>query len=404
MTKKEFFDGMNLLFPNKYSTETILKYYNNYFNKGKASSSTDKITFPQFTFVFYDKISPSDETVVNTNLNKLSKITTSRSQSMSRTCQSWLPKHPFITDRHYQLVTPFDSDPMEKLKRIIISSNKDYVSYIKQKIEESGSGIINLHEFRHILQYFNIGLTSIEIEDILKRAGMTRDGKINLRDLLYFVTADDKNLVKASTNVKITLGEIKQLLYKYYSNPKLAFEFSDSRKVNKMDFDKFRTIVCEMYVRDGKKTPNFALLKTTFDFIDLRKDGIIDMNEWANCFGKTMGKLDLFKRSVQVDALRKWETSESIIEIYKAIARSRKFLWEKAKMFTLGRGQGNMINANNLIKILQEHFSGFRLTNTQWNMIVDIAKNDTSGFIDFDLFISIVEHCANKQKSQPRFK
>ncbi|MCQ2816312.1 MAG: HU domain-containing protein [archaeon] len=402
MTKKEFFEGINNLFPNKYTTETILKYYNFYFNKD--NNNQDKITFSQYAFIYYDKVSPPDELKIHKKLNKISHISTSYSQQLLNNGRI-LPNHPFEVEPHKKLQTPFDLDALEKLKRIKDSSSKDYVSYIKQKIEESGNGIVNLYEFRNIIKYFNIGLTNIEIEDIIKRSGMSRDGKINLNDFLYYITVDDKQLNKADNNVKITLAEIKQLLYKYYSNPKLAFEFSDSRKLNQMDFDKFRTIVCEMYTRDSKKIPNFTLLKNTFNYVDLRKDGVIDMNEWTNSFGRNMGKLDLLKKSPQVKALRQWETSDGVIAIYKAIARSKKILWDKVKKFSFVKGgQGAVINADNLIKILQDTFPNIVLTNTQWKMIVDIAKNDASGFVEFDLFINIVEHCAFKQRSQPRFK
>jgi hypothetical protein len=35
----------------------------------------------------------------------------------------------------------------------------------------------------------------------------------------------DKHLGQIKENTKFLLGEIKQLIYKYYSNPRFAFEF-----------------------------------------------------------------------------------------------------------------------------------------------------------------------------------
>ena len=73
------------------------------------------------------------------------------------------------------------------------------------------------------------------------------------------------------------------------------------------------------YIFNNKPMPNFALLKNTYDYIDLRKDGMIDMVEWTNAFGDMKGKLDAIKpknKEVkrQLKKLRKWETSNDIIK------------------------------------------------------------------------------------------
>ena len=64
-----------------------------------------------------------------------------------------------------------------------------------------------------------------------------------------------------------------------------------------------------------------------YDYIDIRKDGIIDINEWNKIFAGAEGKLDLIADEFipsQLRILRQWETSNYIIEIYKMIAKSRK--------------------------------------------------------------------------------
>jgi hypothetical protein len=35
-----------------------------------------------------------------------------------------------------------------------------------------------------------------------------------------------------------------------------------------------------MYSKETKPMPNFTLLKSVFEYIDLRKDGVLDINEW----------------------------------------------------------------------------------------------------------------------------
>jgi len=34
----------------------------------------------------------------------------------------------------------------------------------------------------------------------------------------------------------------------------------------------------------GEPIPGFSIIKDIFDFIDIRRDGIIDMNEWMQTF------------------------------------------------------------------------------------------------------------------------
>lgn len=51
-----------------------------------------------------------------------------------------------------------------------------------------------------------------------------------------------------------------------------------------MDFDTYKTLICNMYNSETKDLPNYILLKNTYDFIDIRGDGVIDINEWSKTF------------------------------------------------------------------------------------------------------------------------
>ena len=46
-----------------------------------------------------------------------------------------------------------------------------------------------------------------------------------------------------------------------------------------------------MYYRNEQTFPNFTQIKNAFDACDLRKDGIIDINEWCKVLGSYNGKL-----------------------------------------------------------------------------------------------------------------
>lgn len=51
-----------------------------------------------------------------------------------------------------------------------------------------------------------------------------------------------------------------------------------------MTFDRFRALVNKLFQKESKPAPNFSLIKGAFEFIDIRKDGKIDINEWLRTF------------------------------------------------------------------------------------------------------------------------
>ena len=142
------------------------------------------------------------------------------------------------------------------------------------------------------------------------------------------------------------------------------------------------------------------MMKNCYDYIDLRKDGLIDLVEWSNVFGSLSGKLDLSKSidyKKGIKTLQKWEVSNNLIEVYKNIAKNRKLITQKVKMVAFG----SFIQEDNLINILKEMLPQNKFNNTQWRMIVEIGNKDPRGFINYDTFIMIVENCA-KREEMPR--
>ena len=43
-------------------------------------------------------------------------------------------------------------------------------------------------------------------------------------------------------------------------------------------------MVTKLFQLAREETPSFPLIKDMFDFIDIRRDGIIDMSEWMQSF------------------------------------------------------------------------------------------------------------------------
>ena len=69
--------------------------------------------------------------------------------------------------------------------------------------------------FRNMIKRLDLGLTNIEIEDIINKSGITSDGYINLVDFYKYITGENKNLLISKINIMQILKELKQLIYKY---------------------------------------------------------------------------------------------------------------------------------------------------------------------------------------------
>ena len=409
ITKKEFFDGINRIFPNKYQTNTILNYYQKIFKKklnknntietNKQNDEFTNIKFSEFNYVYYSDF--QFDNYFSKTLKNYSKILTTRPIIKGIPFKTF--NSPFEVKEHEKFETPYDLDPLEKVKRLILSSKMDFKKEFKEIISQTSNGLVNQFEFRNIIKKLDIGLTNIEIEDIIHKSGMGTDGNINLVDFYKYIIDENKNLVISKKHVLEQLKEIKQLIYKYYSNPRLAFELNDKEAVGKIDFDKFKKIIYDLYKREKMELTSYGVLKYVYDYIDIRKDGIIDINEWNKIFSGAEGKLDISPDDVlpsQMRILRQWETSNYIIEIYRIIAKNRKIIKDKAKLFTI-EPNSMLIKASDLIYVLKSILTKIKLSQTQWKMIVSIGDKDKSGIIDFNTFISVIDTTAKMGTSHP---
>ena len=117
----------------------------------------------------------------------------------------------------------------------------------------------------------------------------------------------------------------------------------------------------------------------------------IDSDEWSTIFSKTEGSLDKKGNSEKkIKDLRNWEVTDDVIKIYKLIAKNRKIIKEKFKLFSVVNNC-LLIHSKDLINILKEVLFGIELNNYQWKLITSIGKKGRSGFVDFQTFINVIE-------------
>ena len=404
ITKKEFFEGINKLFPNKFQTNTILNYYN-IIKKNNAITNENKneelniIKYSEFNYIFYNKINYDKDFTLS--LKKNSKIKTTRNDINEFHFSS--SKSPFKIKIHPNAQTPYDLDPLNKIKKLILSSKIDFKTEFRKFIYKSENGNANKYQFRNIIKQLNLGLTNIEIEDIMFKSGLTNEGYINLIDFYKYITEENNSIYTYKINIIESLKELKQLLIKYYTNPKLGFELNDIDNKKIIDFDKFKKIIIDLYKRDGRSypLPPYSILKSMYDFIDIRKDGIIDLNEWSKTFGSFPGKIDKKENDKNNSNLRSWEMTNNILDVYKLIARNNKIIKEKVKLNSIS-GDSSIIQTDNLIQILKDVLPMVFLTPTQWRMIVSLGEGYNVGLVDYNTFIKIIKLSSKISKSHIR--
>ena len=260
-------------------------------------------------------------------------------------------------------------------------------------------GKANIYQIKNMIRNLGLGLTNIEIEDIMYKSGILNDGHINLIDFYHFITSENKTSLIYKKNIIEAMKDFKQLIIKYYTNPKLAFEFNDIYNKKLMEFETFKKIVIDVYKRENRSCPPppYSLLKSMYDFIDIRKDNIIDINEWNKTFCEFEGKLDY--EIDKSNGLKKWEATNNLMEIYKLIARNHKIIQEKIKEHSI-TGDCTIIHIDNLINALKEALPKVYLSHTQWRMIASLGEEISLGLINYNSFIKVIKQISRISKSQ----
>ena len=445
ITLKEFFDAFENFFPGKYATNTILKYLNKYFNisipgnKNNLINKKDTISFSEFNYIYFDTVK-SNNSFINKKILD-TKLMTNR-QDISNKLKNDLINNPqnnfyysnLFKKKFQELSTPFDNDPLTKIKRIVCSSKYNLNNFFEKVKAECGNEnyIVNKYQFRNIIKSLDIGLTNLEIDQIMFKCGkVSYDGNLNLKEFINFLYNQNSILSEGQKNISPIISEIKSLIYKYYSNPIICFNNNDIKRVGKIDFERFKNIVFDMYNRNEQKLPNFTLIKNAFDTIDLRKDGLIDMNEWTKVFGSFNGKLDIDQEKISYGVeyfdsnlnknlpnlnssykklekgrkiLREWETSSDISLIYKIINKNKKIIKQRIlnSNYCINNDDTGLIQPDNFVKILKETLPNINLNMTQWKMIVNVAKKETlQGLIDVNEFFRLMELSTKNLVSHP---
>ena len=111
------------------------------------------------------------------------------------------------------------------------------------------------------------------------------------------------------------MGQLKELMILHMTSPNDAFRFVSNQLIqifhkpkrrlhihgcflfsqfdlerdNTLTFNDFSKLVTQAHKLGGAEIPAYTVIKDLFDLVDIRKDGIVDLQEWQQTFGAVTG-------------------------------------------------------------------------------------------------------------------
>jgi Ca2+-binding EF-hand superfamily protein len=171
---------------------------------------------------------------------------------------------------------------VDKVKQIMNASNMSIQDFYKQ-MDTDGSGEVNNLEFINGVKKLKLGLTLKEIDELVTYCDQNQDGKVSFNEFSkkFQPTQSDVRIFDRSKN---KLKQIKDNIYSYMLSPKDAFLQYNEDRTGKLTYAQFNKLIAALCTLSREDVPSFSIIKDLFDFIDIRRDGIIDMSEWMQSF------------------------------------------------------------------------------------------------------------------------
>ncbi|CDW87512.1 ef hand family protein [Stylonychia lemnae] len=215
-------------------------------------------------------------------------------------------------------------------------------------------GVTNLKE---LCQANANGKTSsIEFKNSMKRLN------INSKDIdrLMEVLVIDEELIDLRGNNR--LKGLKKMMYEQMTSPEDAFRFFDKEGKGRLTYNDFQSLISNLYQLQSDEPPTYPIIKDMFDQIDIRKDGIIDINEWTKTFLSQQAQVS---RSMQGFAKRggsmqprseneminmsSWVSSKDYTNLLNLITKNKKAL---EKLYKESLNQDGFIRFEEAKKLL----------------------------------------------------
>lgn len=312
--------------------------------------------------------------IVSTATKTLDSVQALENPTQSR------PKSSSLSKRTSNFSSSFGEDPLRRLQRLIKASPHD-INQIFGEMDTDANGKISAVEFRNAIRRLKLGLTSREIDELLRRIDTNNDGQIDFAEFCSKFKVDPV-VQQGEAVLHKRLAQYSKLMNSVMLSPKDAFKQFDVTRSDRLDFDSFAAMFNRLSKIGNLKALTQTELRALFSLIDIRQDGVIDMREWLNTF--------------RTSASDMWEDSKQYEEVTRHIARHRKLL---LKMFEERAVEGHV-----LIPMAKEMLApvleSYRLKEEHWKRLLAVAERQ--GAVDYRLFLDVYKDRAMSAQMHPK--
>ena len=203
-----FKDGINSLFPNRFSFTDIFWLWN------KVKNGSQSLNFPQFS-LYFEKSKNSRPKTAGISLNSL------KAGGFNNNAENANVDNANGKSRLPQNNEDFTQSIIDKVRQILRSSDKT-IEQVFKEFDKDGSGSISNVEFRNAFRDMNLGLSMAEIDQLQNVCDENMDGMVDwLEFVKKFKLSDTGERILERSKLK--LQKIREDIYYYMISPKDAF-------------------------------------------------------------------------------------------------------------------------------------------------------------------------------------
>nr|QBH22546.1 EF hand family protein [Philasterides dicentrarchi] len=264
---KSFKLAINFLFPRRFIESDILDMWI------LLSEHSQTVDYSRFLEIFYKQKQGYYETYADMTQRPLESM---GNMSVDGKSLREVTEMGAITE-----IPPFSKEHLlDRIRRFLRSCNQDPKVQFEEADQDNSGWLTNL-EFKNAMKKLNFALTNSETDILINLCGA--DGKIQWRNFLYLIKLreTDQRIVDRA---KVRLQHISEMVYTYMLSPKDAFRMFDKNAEHTLDFEQFQNFIREISFLSNEDVPPYSIIKDMFEYIDKRRDGIIDMTEWMDVF------------------------------------------------------------------------------------------------------------------------
>jgi len=272
--EKEFKEGFRSVLPSRFSSKELDSLWE------RLTHGTGKMTY----FGFNSLLESRGFRANKTNFSRSDGFTQEKAIFFKPTC----PTSPRLNTLNGTFMRSNREScslkTFEKLKKNIRTGKLNIVDLFKE-VDILKNGMISSLEFRNVLMKLNIELSPVEIGQLLDFANVGNTGSIDWRSFVNRILLKESE-VNLFQRYKEKLNQMKENIYAYMLTPKDAFLKFNMNGSGRLTYEEFTGFVHELCRVSKDEVPALAIIRDLFEFIDVKKDGVIDIKEWTQTFNQ----------------------------------------------------------------------------------------------------------------------